>query len=96
MALLIAGLALGGPLVGMMLVSLGGHSYMHLLPEYAPLPLSLAILSVGGTAVGLALLPSFFFWRRLWLRPTQLLALSRGEHRVGLGHRSGPGPGTSL
>ena len=61
MALLIAGLALGGPLVGMMLVSLGGHSYMHLLPEYAPLPLSLAILSVGGTAVGLALLPSFFF-----------------------------------
>ena len=61
MALLIAGLALGGPLAGMMLVSLGGHSYMHLLPEYAPLPLSLAILSVGGTAVGLALLPSFFF-----------------------------------
>ena len=60
MALLIAGLALGGPLVGMMLVSLGGHSYMHLLPEYAPLQLSLAILSVGGTAVGLAYCPPFF------------------------------------
>lgn len=61
MALAIAGLAVGGPLVGMALVSLKGASYIHLLTDHAPLLLSAALLGAGGAAVGLALLPSFFF-----------------------------------
>lgn len=60
-ALVIAGLAVGGPLVGMALVGLNGASYIHLLTDRTPLLLSAALIGAGGTAVGLALLPSFFF-----------------------------------
>ena len=60
-AVVIAGLAVGGPLVGMTLVSLSGPSYMHLLTDRAPLLLGAALIGAGGSAVGLALLPSFFF-----------------------------------
>ena len=59
-ALAIAFLALGGPPAGMALVSLAASAHIHLLSNVAPLLLALALISIGGTAVGLALLPSFF------------------------------------
>ena len=60
-ALVIAGFAVGGPLVGMALVGFSGASYIHVLADRAPLLLSAALIGAGGAAVGLALLPSFFF-----------------------------------
>lgn len=59
-ALAIACLALGGPLAGMTLVSLAASAHIHLLAGVAPLLLTFALIGIGGTAVGLALLPSFF------------------------------------
>ncbi len=60
-ALGIAGLALGGPLAGMTLVSLSAPSLLPLLADYAVPVLGAAMVGVGGAAVGFALLPSFFF-----------------------------------
>lgn len=59
-ALAIAAIAVGGPLVGMTLVGLSGPAYVHHLDDVAPSLLALGLILLGGTAVGLALLPSFF------------------------------------
>lgn len=59
-ALSIALIAVGGPLVGMTLVGLTAPTYIHLLENIAPSLLTLGLILIGGSAVGLALLPSFF------------------------------------
>jgi uncharacterized membrane protein YdjX (TVP38/TMEM64 family) len=59
-AISIAFIAIGGPLVGMTLVGLTAPAYNHLLENIAPLLLTLGLVLVGGSAVGIALLPSFF------------------------------------
>jgi len=59
-AISIALIASGGPLVGMTLVGLTAPAYIHLLESIAPPLLALGLVLVGGSTVGLALLPSFF------------------------------------
>ena len=59
-ALSIAFVAVGGPLVGMTLVGLTAPAYIHLLENIAPPLLAFGLVLIGGSAVGLALLPSFF------------------------------------
>jgi uncharacterized membrane protein YdjX (TVP38/TMEM64 family) len=53
-------MAMGGPLLGMGLVGLTGPTYVHLLEGITPPLLAFGLIIVGGAAVGLALLPSFF------------------------------------
>ena len=59
-ALAIALLVLIGPLAGMALVGLAAPAHIHLVENILPAFLTLAFVLIGGTAVGLALLPSFF------------------------------------
>ena len=59
-ALSIAFIAMGGPLVGMTLVGLTAPAYIHFLENIAPPLLALGLVLGGGSAVGFALLPSFF------------------------------------
>ena len=59
-ALAIALLVLIGPLAGMALVGLAAPAHIHLVENILPAFLTLALVLIGGTAVGLALLPSFF------------------------------------
>ena len=47
-------------MVGMILVGLTAPAYNHLLDNITPLLLTLGLVLVVGSAVGLALLPSFF------------------------------------
>ena len=58
-ALSIAFIAMGGPLVGMTLVGLTAPAYIHLLESISTPLLAMGLVLVGGSAVGLALLPSF-------------------------------------
>lgn len=58
-ALSIALIAMGGPLAGMTLVGLTAPDYMHLLEDVAAPLVALGLAFLGGSAVGLALLPSF-------------------------------------
>jgi len=59
-ALGIALFVMVSPLAGMTIVSLAASVYMHLLENITPPLLTLALVLIGGTVVGLALLPSFF------------------------------------
>ena len=59
-ALAVALVALAGPLAGMTLVSLTAPLYLHHLQTVAAPLLALALVLFGGSATGLALLPSFF------------------------------------
>ena len=52
--------AMGCPLLGMALVGLAAPAYIHLLEGFTPALLALWLVVAGGSAVGLALLPSFF------------------------------------
>ena len=63
-ALTIASLALIGPLLGMTWAmtwaSIAAPTYTHALAKVTPALLTAGMICAGGTAVGLALLPSFF------------------------------------
>lgn len=59
-ALAIALLVLIGPLAGMTLVGLAAPAHIHLIDNILPVFLAPTLVIIGGTAVGLALLPSFF------------------------------------
>jgi uncharacterized membrane protein YdjX (TVP38/TMEM64 family) len=59
-ALSIALIATVGPLVGMTLIGLTAPAYLDLLENVTPPLVALGLVLVGGCAVGLALLPSFF------------------------------------
>ena len=59
-ALTIAVLALIGPLLGMTWASIAAPAYTHVLTNVTPALLTAGIICAGGTAVGLALLLSFF------------------------------------
>ncbi len=59
-ALTIASLALIGPLLGMIWASIAAPTYANALMSVPPALLTAGIICAGGTAVGLALLPSFF------------------------------------
>ncbi len=59
-ALAIALLVLIAPLAGMALVGLAASAYIHLVENILPALLALGLVLIGGTTVGLALLPSFF------------------------------------
>ena len=59
-ALAIALLVLIGPLAGMALVGLAAPAHIHLVENILPAFLTLILVLIGGSAVGLALLPSFF------------------------------------
>lgn len=59
-ALSIAVVAVGGPLAGMTLAGLTAPAYIHLVENVTPPLVVLGLVLVGGSVVGVALLPSFF------------------------------------
>jgi uncharacterized membrane protein YdjX (TVP38/TMEM64 family) len=60
LALAAALVAMAAPLAGMTLVSLSGPAYVPYLENWSVALLVLSLVGLGGTAAGLALVPSFF------------------------------------
>ncbi len=60
LAVIIALMAMGGPLVGMILVGVAAPDFIHYVEDIGIPFLPLLIIAVGGSVTGIALLPSFF------------------------------------